>query len=561
MHTKINVSECPTWTYHKKSSSQKKCVCGNSMMDAVQCSPTLDVHISPYYCMSYDEGLNATVVGKCPYRPLVWGYHPERVPQEPSSVSSFLCDTFHRRGRLCGECQENHTLSLYSYNLRCTTCDRSQYNWIIFIAAAFLPLTVFYILVIIFRISATSSSLNCYVFVSQILTTPALVRHTYSANLHTDPSSVSYWGQNGVDFGIAMYGVWNLDFFRSFYTSICVNQRLTTYQILALDYAIAVYPLLLILITFALVNLHDNFSFAVALWRPFHKCLVRFRKHFNIRSSLVNALATFIVLSYIKILNASFDLLIPSTVYDMYGQRVKVYLYYDGTVEMTSREYLPYLLLAVVMLLVFNILPLLLLTLYPFQRFQRFLNCCSLSSNYRLALQAFMDAFQGCFKEIPYDCRHFAALYLFVRFIHPLLFIILGMELFKLAATLMVVLQLALVIKFQPYKCKRANFVDTILLILTVSICLADVETFLISILSQDRTFPHEITQQIVALLCALPPLYVVLLMVTKCLPSNCYEMIRRFTFQLWNKIISKSRRVHHLEVMIERGPDYNTFQ
>ena len=73
-----------------------------------------------------------------------------------------------------------------------------------------------------------------------------------------------------------------------------------THQVLLLDYSVAVYPLLLIFITFILVKLHDKFAFVVYLWRPFHKCLVVFRKQWNIRSSLSNALATFIILSYIK---------------------------------------------------------------------------------------------------------------------------------------------------------------------------------------------------------------------------------------------------------------------
>ena len=63
----------------------------------------------------------------------------------------------------------------------------------------------------------------------------------------------------------------------------------------------------------------------------------------NIRSSLVNALATFIVLSYIKILNVSFELLMPSYVFNMEGKRIhvnKAYLYYDGGIEMASRVYI-----------------------------------------------------------------------------------------------------------------------------------------------------------------------------------------------------------------------------
>lgn len=122
----------------------------------------------------------------------------------------------------------------------------------------------------------------------------------------------------------------------------------STYQVLMLVYAIAVYPFLLVFITIIFVKLHDNFSFAVVLWRSFHKCLIQFRKQLNIHSSLVNALATFIVLPYIKIFNVSFDLLTPSTMYNMDGQRMNVYLCYDGTVEIMSMEYSPYLTLAIV---------------------------------------------------------------------------------------------------------------------------------------------------------------------------------------------------------------------
>ena len=159
-----------------------------------------------------------------------------------------------------------------------------------------------------FRISATSSALNGYVLVSQLVAVPVILRQLYSHNIHR--SATSYGSQILIDVSIALYAVWNLDFFRSLYNPICLHPDLTTHQVLTLDYAIAVYPLMLIFITFTLVKLHDNFSFVVWLWRPFHKYLALFRKQWNIRSSLVSTLATFITLSYIKILNVSFVLLI-----------------------------------------------------------------------------------------------------------------------------------------------------------------------------------------------------------------------------------------------------------
>ena len=116
--------------------------------------------------------------------------------------------------------------------------------------------------------------------------------------------------------------------------------------------------MLLVFIMFICVKFYDNFSIVVWLWRLFHKCLVRFRRQWNIRSYLVNALATFIVLSYVKILNVSFQFLISSLLYDINGHLVsKSYWYYDGRVDMTSGEYLPYLVFALSMLFSFNIFP------------------------------------------------------------------------------------------------------------------------------------------------------------------------------------------------------------
>ena len=72
-------------------------------------------------------------------------------------------------------------------------------------------------------------------------------------------------------------------------------------------------------------------------------------------------------------------------------------------------EHLPYGILARVMLSVFNILPTLLLLLYPCGCFQKCLTCCGIKS---VTLHTFMDALQGCYRYQPRDCRYFAGIYL-----------------------------------------------------------------------------------------------------------------------------------------------------
>ena len=165
----------------------------------------------------------------------------------------------------------------------------------------------------------------------------------------------------------------------------------------------------------------------------------------------------------------SYEFLIPSQLYDVDGNNIhKAYWYYDGRVDMTSKSYLPYLVLALFMLLFFNVFPLALLALYPFKCFQRFLEIC-LSQNCRIMLHIYMDSFYGCYEDNTSDYRHFATLYLAVRFLHLLMSSVFNYSLYLPAAALLFVFTLALVAKFQPYKCKRNNTVDIILLLVMIS--------------------------------------------------------------------------------------------
>ena len=458
---------CPMWTY--PSPPHNECVCGSNLEDIIICnSETLTVQLTvEFFCLMLfnSKGLTTTLLGTCPYgNKGILPKNATHISEDPS-----LCSHFNRKGQLCGECAENYTLPAYSCHLGCVKCENYSNGWIKFIAAAFLPLTLFYIVVIIFRISVTSSTLNAFVMVNQIFASPPVIRYIYSNSLVTDPYHVSYLTQFFVQFFIAIIASWNLDFFRSWYGYICIFPDLNYQQVLLLEYAIGVYPLFLILLTFFLVKLHDNFAIVVWLWRPFHRCLVCFRRQWNTQSYLVHALATFIVLSYVKILNTSFEFLIPSQLYDIESNRIhKAYWYYDGRVDMTSKSYLPYLVLALFMLLFFNVFPLALLALYPFKCFQRLLDFC-LSQECKLALQIYMDSFHGCYEDTTHDYRHFATLYLAVRFLNLLMMSVFNFNLYLPAAALLFVFTLALVAKFQPYKCKRNNTVDIVLLLAVIS--------------------------------------------------------------------------------------------
>ena len=464
-----NVS-CPPWFEPDNGT----CRCGEGVHGIVKCNETLqESGILDCYCMTYNEVTGTVVSGACLYNCVNNAlkdavYLP--MPNALEHLNDAMCGRLNRGGQLCGECKTNYSPPVYSYDLECTMCSGEQYNWIKYVAIAFVPLTVFLVLVLCCRISATSPQLYAFVMYSQFIAIPANVRIIFAAIKGIDRADAS------VAFQIlsTLYGVWNLDFFRTLIPhTICL--KVDTLQVLALDYSIAFYPLALIVVTYVLIELHaHNFRVIVWTWRPFHRCFARFRQQWDIKTSIVDAFATFLLLSNIKLLSVSFDLLTPTSVYNINGSVVGIYLYYDASIEyFGTKKHLPYAIVAVFVVLIFIIFPILLLLLYPMRWFQRCLGLCRVKWH---ALPIFIDAFQGCYKDGTNgtrDCRYFAGVYLFVRLIFFILIAITRNAVFYALAVLLLVsvaISLAIV---QPYKAEFAvyNVVDLVFVLAMAMWC------------------------------------------------------------------------------------------
>ena len=457
--------QCPTW-FFPDPSSNGTCRCGDSVHNAVRCNEsTKEVAILDCYCMTYYE-LTGPVVGACFYNCMRELYY--LLPSDVTKLNNNMCGYLNRAGQLCGECKENYSIPVYSYDLKCVQCSTSPFNWILYILAAFLPLTVFLVLVVCFRLSVTSPKLLAFVFFSQTLAIGPNVRIVL-ALIETVPYPIATSLQKII---FTLYGFWNLDFFRTLLPHICV--KINTLQTLALDYAVAIYPLILLVVTYVLIQVRIcNFRIITFMCRPFHRCANCLRSQLDARTSIVDAFATFLLLSYVKLLSVSFDLLVPTQVYNINGSLVGLYLYYDATIEYFGEEHLPYALLAVFVLLVFIIFPLLLLLLYPMRCFQRCLGCIGVRWH---ALPIFIDAFQGCYKDGTNgtrDCRYFAAAFLLARILLFIIFTLTQTTLFYGVALLVYILLVMVIVTVQPYKPRFStyNAVDSVLVLLMALWC------------------------------------------------------------------------------------------
>ena len=349
-----------------------------------------------YYTATWDGDRNVTLTGAGVYtidnsdRSIQYRLLPSNV----SELNDMTCKLWNRSGALCGRCLPHHYPLAYSFNLTCIHCPYVGWNLLRYIMAAYLPLTLFYIVVIFFKINVTSSYLLPIVVYCQRFTTPAFSCVALIDILHNTNKSFNI----AAKIFISLYGIWNLDFFRPFYSDICL--RIGSLPTLALDYIIAVYPILLMIITYLLIGLYDkDYRVITMMWKPFRILFSCYRRNLDVRTSVIDAYASFFLLSFIKFLSVSFDLLVPTSVYELHqhGYNYTLRLFYAADVEYFGREHLPYAILAIIVSLFFVVLPVTTIILYSFAFFQRFLTL--FPARWLLYLHTFMDAFQGCYNR------------------------------------------------------------------------------------------------------------------------------------------------------------------
>ena len=442
---------CPTWLYR---SEEGWCTCGSSLLNVITCNnDTGEVGVQSSFCLTSSHSRQhptEAVVGTC-----VFGQHHGRateggaglyvrVAPNISDQDKQLCDYLNREGRLCGACQPHHFVSAYSYDLKCYKCYTGLLgNILAYIAVGYLLQTFFLVAVVLLRISFTSPHYSVAILLCQIWATPESQR-VLTQNLRNTPFMIPY------QIIATFYGVLNLDFFRAVVPTICLP--LNTMQVMALDYLTAIYPLLLLVGCYVLVSAHDRgFGPVVRLWGPFFRWTVRTRHKFNIKHSIIDAFAAFFLLSYMKLVYTSIDLLIFTSVVDIHGSRVGHVLYYDATVDFLGAQHRPYAILAMAVLAAGLLFPALLI-LYPTNWFQRSLNKVRLNSP---GLRSFVECFQGNYRDRTdggLECRYFSAVYPFYRFVGSTLYAATRNSLFFPAMLLFVILTIGTLIMLRPYK-------------------------------------------------------------------------------------------------------------
>lgn len=167
-----------------------------------------------------------------------------------------------------------------------------EYHFTLYLFLEFVPITLFYLAVLIFQISMISSPTTYCVMYSQ------LVVYCFTINSTSVILRLGYAQKIFVKILLMFYGIWNLDFFRSILPPFCVSPNLNNIHVVFLGYISALYPMLLIGFTWLSIQLYSrNYRPFVWLWKRLC-CLLPNR---NAKPKIVDTFATFFFLSYTKV--------------------------------------------------------------------------------------------------------------------------------------------------------------------------------------------------------------------------------------------------------------------
>ena len=463
LHTAVDESGCPPWTYRPNSTSP--CQCGSSVHGTVECNITTGVlSLQVCLCVTYNPITNESVAGHCLYSCIA--HLREQVYELPMTRNNFTdltCGVWKREGPLCSQCIQGYGIPLYSYDLNCVNCSSSFQTKELFkfLTVSIIPPTVLCIVVAVLHLNVLHPPWSAFVLVAQVMSTPVIMQSLFNY------LNVKNYNQGRLTSMVAatIYGPWNLDFFRALYKPTCISPSITATQSYAIEEAIGLYPLVLLVVLYSFVTLRDRgCRVIVKIWKPFHFLLSRFQSKLNLKTSLIDTFATFLLLSYMKIGFAAFYVLTPTLVWSPDGSyRLAVYM--DPSVAYFGSSHIGYAVITLLLVFVVLIIPIILLFIYPCRCFHKCLNHFHLRL---LPLHAFVDAFQGCYKDGTNgtrDCRYFAGLQLALRLLFPFIFLFTResmMCLFSFAVVLGLYITLFVIV--QPYKNTVYNKTDVPLL-------------------------------------------------------------------------------------------------
>ena len=453
--------QCNPWSFYNDTSQVCQCYETRTLPTyrthhdfIIECSER-NVLMNAEYCLTTE--MDGIFVGKCKTYLInknvimVDGIYIQ-LPGNISQLNDYMCGPMNRKGRICSECIDGFAPSLTSFGSECSNCTGSWYGVPLYLFLEFVPITIFYLAVLVFHISVISSPMTFCVTYSQAV----CYMFTQAPFLMLFKSSYAY---TVVKVLTVLHGIWNLDFFRYVLPPFCVSSSLKNIHILFLGYISAAYPLLLIVLTLISIELYSrNLQPFIWLWNKL-SCLKANR---DSKTTIIDIFATFFFLSYTKLCFISMIIFGQCIIHKANSTQSYAVLLIDPSIRYFSKEHIPYAVISGLILFIFGLLPALLLAAYPIRKLRSLLLIDRLGGRSNAALNIYMEKFYSCYRDGldgGRDMRSFASMHLFIK----LLIIPLTTWIYP---TFFLVIYCLLIIAIQPCKRNYVNYTDAFILAL-----------------------------------------------------------------------------------------------
>ena len=393
---------CPLWYYYHNTSQH--CWCGCEL----SCINDSRVEIREGHCATSAKIEDYYYIGSCHLRHTVNNTNRmlSEMPRNPELLNSVMCEHYNRKGLLCGECIEGFGPAIYSYDPKCVSCSQMSTGsaLVLYLLLELVPITVFYLLILIFRFNVMYGPMLCYILFCQYLT-------HYS---ETSVINMTYSHHKLLQIGLVLCRFWTLHWIlKSLVTPFCISKSMTNIHIQLLSLVSVIHPIFLVCVTCLLMELHSRNNFLVVfLWKPFAFILKKIKVNPATSDSVVHAFATFIFLTNSTILWFSVTISYSNTIKRHDCSQYRSTLAVDPTVEWRSKTHILYIIIAAIPVIFLSFIPWLLLAIYPTRIYKWLSNF--ISARKRLVIMIFAEAQHSFLKDGlngTRDYRAFAGLF------------------------------------------------------------------------------------------------------------------------------------------------------
>ena len=383
--------ECPPWFNLDISNNSvfPQCVCSDAADSIVNCNQRERTsYVKIGNCAYRDLNLNGTVVVA---KSIPYIFPPHLIhngficlPHNITDLNTFTCENVQRKTGhlLCGRCINGTGPSVYSVGSQCTEC--SHINILYYLLLQYVPMPIIFIAILLLRCNIVSPPMSHYILYCNLV---QLALKT-SVGQYAWSVSTNIYVVQVIKFLLTFNYLFTLDplFFIS--PPLCISENLPEIYVPMLNMVAALYPFILLLLTYILIELHArDCKPVVAMWK-LSKCS-KFHSSWNSRS-LIQVFATLFFLAFIKFVGVLVDLMFSTNVFNMDNKVVATVSYIDPSIALFSSRHLSIIFLLSVIIISF-LLPLVFLLILS-----------HLISYYLLQKVQFMSEIKmaSCYKDI-----------------------------------------------------------------------------------------------------------------------------------------------------------------